>query len=222
VDPIFRKWQASPLLARLVPFAIFLGLTFCQGKFFPGSAYWFYLVKTLVGAWLVWSMRGVVSEMRFALSWEAVVAGIAVFVLWVGLDGFYRKIGKPGPPWNPFDQFGNGSPLAWLFVTLRLAGSALIVPPLEEVFYRSFLYRYLISAEFQAVPFRKFSWMPFLAVSAVFGFEHREWLAGILCGFAFQGLVLWKGRLGDAMTAHALTNLLLGLWVVWKGAWNFW
>jgi membrane protease YdiL (CAAX protease family) len=56
----------------------------------------------------------------------------------------------------------------------------------------------------------------------MFGFGHHEWLAGILCGFAYQGLVCWKKRLGDAMTAHAITNFLLGVYVVWKGAWNFW
>ena len=53
-------------------------------------------------------------------------------------------------------------------------------------------------------------------------FAHREWLAGILCGFAYQGLVCWKKRLGDAMTAHAITNFLLALWVVGRGAWKFW
>ena len=58
--------------------------------------------------------------------------------------------------------------------------------------------------------------------SVVFGLEHREWLAGILCGFAYQGLVCWKNRLGDAITAHAITNALLGGWVVWRGAWHFW
>jgi CAAX prenyl protease-like protein len=60
------------------------------------------------------------------------------------------------------------------------------------------------------------------ATVAVFGFSHNEWLAGILCGAAFQWLVLRKNRLGDAMTAHAITNLLLGGWIVWKGAWHFW
>jgi CAAX prenyl protease-like protein len=101
-------------------------------------------------------------------------------------------------------------------------GSTLIVPMLEEVFYRSFLYRYLVKGDFLSVPLGFFGWMPFLVTSIVFGFSHYEWLAGILCGMAYQGLVCWKGRLGDAMTAHALTNLLLGLWVVWKGAWHFW
>ena len=67
-----------------------------------------------------------------------------------------------------------------------------------------------------------FAWQPFLLASVIFGLEHREWLAGILCGFAYQGLVCWKKRLGDAITAHSITNLLLGLWVVWQGAWQFW
>jgi CAAX prenyl protease-like protein len=68
----------------------------------------------------------------------------------------------------------------------------------------------------------QFGWTPFLATAAIFGFAHHEWLAGILCGFAYQGLVCWKKRLGDAMTAHAITNFLLGVWVVWRGAWHFW
>ncbi len=52
---------------------------------------------------------------------------------------------------------------------------------------------------------------------------HPQWLAGILCGLTYQGLVIRKGRLGDAMTAHAITNFLLGVYVVWKGgaAWKF-
>jgi CAAX prenyl protease-like protein len=101
-------------------------------------------------------------------------------------------------------------------------GATLVVPLLEEVFFRSFLYRYLAKTDFQSVPMGQFMLVPFLVAAAIFCFEHREWLAGILCGFAYQGLVIWKKRLGDAITAHALTNLLLGLWVIWKGAWHFW
>ena len=123
---------------------------------------------------------------------------------------------------NPNAAFGAGSALAWLFVIVRILGSTFIVPPLEEIFYRSFLYRYIAKPDFQSVPLNKFLPIPFLATAAVFGFSHNEWLAGILCGAAFQWLVLRKNRLGDAMTAHAVTNFLLGVWVVWKGAWNFW
>jgi CAAX prenyl protease-like protein len=124
--------------------------------------------------------------------------------------------------WNPHHQFGAGSALAWLIISVRILGSTLVVPPLEEVFYRSFLYRWIAKPDFQSVPLGAFHWTPFLVTSAIFGLSHFEWLPGILCGFAYQGLVCWKKRLGDAMTAHAITNLLLGAWVVWKGAWHFW
>ena len=105
---------------------------------------------------------------------------------------------------------------------MRILGSTFVVPPIEEVFYRSFLYRYLVKNDFLSIPLGAFAWTPFLVTSAVFGFAHFQWLAGILCGLAYQGLVCWKRRLGDAMTAHAVTNFLLGLWVVYRGAWQFW
>jgi CAAX prenyl protease-like protein len=112
--------------------------------------------------------------------------------------------------------------LAWFFIVIRIAGSSLVVPPMEEVFYRSFLYRYIVKPDFQTVSFRLFAWTPFLLSAVLFGSTHNEWLAAILCAFAYQGLVCWKQRLGDAITAHAITNFLLGLWVVWRAAWHFW
>jgi hypothetical protein len=73
------------------------------------------------------------------------------------------------------------------------------------------------------VPLHHFGWTPLLVTAAVFGLAHPDrWLAGILCGLAYQWLVIRKQRLGDAMTAHAITNFLLGAWVVGKGDWKFW
>ncbi len=222
VYPFTRKLSGSPALVRVVPFIIFLLVTAAQGHWGEASRYWCYLAKTLVGIWLIWLMRPLVAEMRWAFSWEAVVVGVAVCVMWVGLDGFYPKLGKPGGGWNPHAQFGAGSALAWFFVIVRILGSSIIVPPLEEVFYRSFLYRYIVNPEFMAVSLGMFNAMAFVMTAVIFGFSHYEWLAGILCAFAYQGLVIHKKRLGDAMTAHAITNFLLGIWVVCKGAWNFW
>ena len=245
MDSLAKRLQASPVLARVAPFAIFLVLTYCQGKFGESSRYWFYLAKTVIGAWLVRAMWPVITEMRWTFSWEAVVVGVGVFALWVGIDGHYpslnqlmqsylypifRAIGlenwcKPAEielPWNPHTAFGQGAPLAWLFIAIRILGSTLVVPPIEEVFYRSFFYRYVIKKEFLLVPLGTFHPFAFFATAAVFGFSHYEWLAAILCGLAYQGLVCRKNRLGDAMTAHAITNFLLGLWVVGRGAWHFW
>jgi hypothetical protein len=222
VNPITRKLQGYPVLARVAPFVIFLALTYCQGAFGEASRYWFYLIKTLLGVGMLWVIWPVVTEMRWAFSWEAVAVGVGVCVIWVGLDGDYPKFGKLGAEWNPQVQFGQGSGLAWLFIVTRLLGSSIIVPPLEEAFYRSFLYRYIIKPEFLTVSLGTFHTLSFVVTAAIFGFSHYEWLAGIMCGMAYQGLVLRRKRLGDALTAHAITNFLLGLWVLYRGAWHFW
>ncbi len=218
-----RKFAGSPEYARIAPFVVFVGLTALQGQFGEGSRYWLYALKTLVGAWLIWEMRPFVEEMRWKLSWEAIVAGVAVFAVWVGLDGLYPRLSELDGGWNPNKHFGEGSALAWACVLVRIAGSSIVVPPLEEVFYRSFLYRVLVKTDFRAMPLNQFHGLSFLVTSTIFGLLHPDrWLAGILCGLAYQWLVIRKNRLGDAMTAHAITNFLLGLWVVWKGVWNFW
>lgn len=222
VKVLTDKFAESPVWARFLPFFIFVALTAAQGWLGEAGRYWIYLGKTLVGAWLIWLMRPYVAEMKWAFSWEAVVVGAGVCVIWVGLDSFYPKMGDSGDPWNPFVQFGEGALLGWFFVGVRIAGSSLVVPPLEEVFYRSFVYRIIAKADWVKVPLGAFSWTPFIVTSVIFGLVHHQWLAGILCGFAYQGLVCWKKRLGDAMTAHAITNLLLGIWVVWQADWKFW
>lgn len=225
----------SPTIPRLVPFLVFVLLTFCQGKFGEAGRYWFYFAKTFVGAWLIWEMRPFVAELRVHFTWEAVVVGVGVLVMWVGIDSFYPKLGElgvkiglskppaaPALPWNPHLQFGEGGMLAWTFIVVRILGASLVVPVMEEVFFRSWLYRYLAKPDFQSVSLGTFLPMPFVVTALIFGLEHEEWLAGIFCGFIYQGLVIWKKRLGDAIVAHGITNFLLGVWVVWKGAWQFW
>jgi uncharacterized protein len=218
-----KKFEGSPELARIAPLAIYLVLGQLQGMFGPASLFWLYIAKTLLGAWVLWQVRPFVQEMRWKISWEAVVVGIAIFLLWVGLDGHYPRIADPGAGANPFQQFGAGAAMGWIYVGVHIAGMTIIVPPVEEIFYRSFLYRYFVKLDFRAMPLGQFHALSFVVTAAIFGLMHPDrWLAGILCGLAYQWLVIRKNRLGDAMTAHAITNFLLGTWIVWRGAWTFW
>ncbi|HEX4645226.1 MAG TPA: hypothetical protein VH598_06410, partial [Verrucomicrobiae bacterium] len=133
---------------------------------------------------MIWTMRPLVPEMRWNFSWAALVAGIGVFVIWVGLDDLYpsfdqlvqrywcpllKSVGLENwcprateSVWNPHAQFGANSPLAWGIIATRVFGSSLVVPPLEEVFYRSFLYRWILRADIEAVPLGSFNWRPFV------------------------------------------------------------
>jgi CAAX prenyl protease-like protein len=223
-----EKLGSSATYARIAPFFIFCVLTSAGGWLGGDWKFWFYALKVFVGAWLVWEMRPFVPEMRWAVSWEAVVVGVVVFAIWVGFDPYYPMNtmlfkDTKASLWNPFERFGAGNSVAWVLICVRIAGMTWVVPPLEEVFYRSFLYRYFVRINFLEMPLSRFHPMSFIVTSAIFGLLHYEWLAGILCGMAYQWLVCRKNRLGDAMTAHAITNFLLGVWVVWKGgpAWKF-
>lgn len=212
----------SPMAARVVPFVIFVSLTALQGKF-GLSFYGVYCAKTFVGAFLIWLMWPIVREMRWAVSWEAIAIGIFVAVFWVGLDPYSPKWFKIDHVYNPHADLGAGSSSVIAYIVIRILGSTFVVPHMEEVFFRSFLYRYVVKVDFLSVPLNFFHVGSFLITSILFGAEHgNQWIAGVLCGFCYQWLVLRKNRLGDAMTAHAISNFLLGAYVVWKGQWQFW
>jgi uncharacterized protein len=243
---MFNRIAGSPILVRVIPFAAFAALTMFQGRFGDASQYWIYALKTAIGAWLLWLVRPYVKEMRWTISWEAVAAGIAVFAAWVGLDGLYPTLDEifayfinhiyaligmkahyatlvaRTESFNPLHTFGSGSALATICIAVRLIGASLIVPPLEEMFYRSFIYRYIIKPDFSEIPLGYLNWRAFLITGAAFGLSHYEWLPGILCAFIYQGLVCRKNRLGDAITAHAITNFLLAIWVITRNAYYFW
>jgi len=193
-----------------------------QGRLGDNSQYWIYALKTIIGAWLLWIVRSYIKEMRWNFSWEALLVGAAVFAVWVGLDQHYPMIAERGESFNPNAAYGPGSALAVMFIAVRILGSSLVVPPLEEIFYRSFIYRYLVKSDFMKVSFSRLDWRAFLIAGVIFGIAHYEWVAGILCAFAYQWLVIRKNRLGDAITAHAITNFLLGVWVVARNDYIFW
>lgn len=216
-----EKFKASPAYARVAPFVIFLSLTYAPLFLEGNSRFWCYLAKMLVCAWIIWEMRPFVLEMRWKFSWEAFIVGLLVFIMWVGIDAFYPHPKQSGPDWNPHVVFGQNSSVAWGLIVMRILGMTFVVPPIEEAFWRSFLYRWFVKTDFQNMPFHRFHLTSFVVTAALFGSEHFQWLAGILCGFAYQWLVIRKDRLGDAMTAHAITNFLLGVWVVWQGDWKF-
>lgn len=230
---MLTQLKNSPAALRVVPFMVFVFITAAQGKFGEGSLYWAYALKTVIGAAIVAWVWPRIKEVRWSFNVPSVSVGVLVFAVWVGLDGHYPSLGRlldrgaapatADPVWNPFQFFASQAWLAWSMVVIRILCGTLVVPAIEESFYRSFMYRSIARADFESQPLSQFAPMAFFATSILFGLMHPgQWLAGIFCGIAYQGLVLRCGHLGEAMSAHAVTNLLLGIWVVWKGAWQFW
>ena len=94
---MFSKITQSAALVRVVPFLLFLTLTFFQDRLGEPARYWIYCAKTLVGAALLLSIVRYVPEVKWKFSGSAVLVGIVVFAMWVGLDSFYPRLDRIYP-----------------------------------------------------------------------------------------------------------------------------
>lgn len=184
-----------------------------------------YPIKALAVALVLVLFRGSYAEisMRYLAKPQALIlsvaAGLAVFAFWIRLDLPWATIGKPAG----FDPniYTDGS-VRSAMTAFRLFGAVLVVPVMEELFWRSFLIRYIVSPDFSKVPIGHFTWPSFLVTAVLFGFEHNLVVAGILAGIVYNALLCHTRSLSSCILAHAVTNLALGIYVLTTGRWYFW
>jgi len=215
------------ILARALPFALFLAFVGLAnvlggGTYLGLDSRWLYPVKVvLVGLVLAffWRRYGELAvRIRPAALLQAVLVGLGVFFLWINLDRGWLDLGG-GMGYDP--RRADGSLDAFL-VAFRLGGAALLVPIMEELFWRSFLMRWVDRHDFLSLPAAQTSVKAVAISSVLFGTEHTLWFAGILAGVAYAMLYRRHASLWSPIVAHATTNLALGLWVLHRGAWQFW
>ena len=156
----------------------------------------------------------------------AVAIGALAFTewVWVGPALHYPRIALLGTrsAYDPVTSISSPA-LRVAFCMVRLAGLALIVPLIEELFWRSFLPRFLtVPEDFQSVAHRAVGIVTLFGTALAFGLSHPEWLDGIVCGVAYGALLRWSGSVSACVLAHAVTNALLGAYVLTQHAWNLW
>jgi CAAX prenyl protease-like protein len=156
---------------------------------------------------------------RLSLGRAAVAAavGVLVLVLWIRLDTGWMVVGTA----SGYDPHVDGA-IDPVLVAIRIAGAALVVPVMEELFWRSFMMRWIVSPDFETVDPSQLGLKACLITILLFGIEHNLWLAGIVAGAAYAGLYILHRNLWSPILAHAVTNGMLGVWVVWTGNWSFW
>ena len=155
------------------------------------------------------------------------LVGLLVAVLWIvpEISPFYRTwfcwpIGSlPAASHHPSPY--DPAVCGWALTITKLIGSAFVIAPVEEVFFRSFLYRWLQKRDFRAVPLSRFNLSAFLWMVFLFTLEHDRPLAAALAG-ALYGLAAIRWGLASAIAAHVTTNLLLALHVIFSNSWAFW
>jgi len=215
---------------RVLPFALFMALLALRGAAPADGSWgfdprWLYAATVIVvGAVLAWAWReyGELSMQNRPLAGEVALAvgvGGVVFALWIHLDAPWMRLGEPAAGFTPLDAAGRIDPM---LVAFRLAGAALLVPVMEELFWRSFLMRWLERPAFEGVDPRSVGVRALIASTFVFVLAHTLWLAAAIAGLAYAWLYIRTGRLWVAVIAHAVTNAALGVWVLATGNWAFW
>ena len=220
------------VVIRAAPFLLFVGFLMLSSA----ATGWFDLgVSSSLGSWLVIG-RAILVTIVLALFWTAyselrdpssvsavdwataVVAGLVVFIVWVELH-------QAGAVMTQSDKFApllaDGS-LDWPMAMLRLAGLALVVPVMEELFWRSLVLRWIDHHDFLGVEPRKVGLSAFLITTALFALEHDMLLAGAFAGLVYNALYMWSGNLWVPILAHAITNGVLGIWILATGNWRLW
>lgn len=228
-SPATSTHDRGALYARCLPFAlymVFLALGDAPAAWFGmADARWLYAWRVGTVAVLLvyfWPRYEELStgQPPGVFAWmQALGLGGLVWVLWINLDFPPLAFDVSGGGFNPLDD-GGGLNLA--LVSVRIAGAALVVPVMEELFWRSLVMRWLDTSNFRALAPTFISLRALLLSAVAFGLEHGLWFAGILAGLVYGQLYRRHANLWLPIVSHALTNLLLGLWVVHRAQWYFW
>jgi len=224
-----ERFVTPSALARCLPFVLFMALLAIRGNL-PADASaidprWVYGVSVLVVsgslAWF-WRKYGELLRTNWLTLPELLLSvgvGVLVYYLWVNMDIPWMMVGSPTATFKPIDA--NGDPM-WGLIVIRWVGAALMVPVMEELFWRSFLMRWIDNQDFEKVNARSVSFKAILLSSLVFAMAHTLWLAAIVAGLLYAWLYKRTGKLWAPIVAHAVTNGVLGIWVVMMGQWQFW
>ena len=208
-----------------LPFAVWMGLMFVL----PATAESYAIrsaatLATGIACWIV-HRKDKSTETQgastcagnvFVSAISGILVGLAIFALWIWVPAwpYSEPVAPEGLPYAP-------ETCGWPLTIAKLVGSAFIIAPAEELFFRSFLYRKLIARDFTSIPLSKFDLSAFLWVMFLFTLEHDRPIAAAITGAAY-GLLAIRFGISSAIIAHVTTNLVLALHVIFNNAWQFW
>jgi CAAX prenyl protease-like protein len=189
---------------------------------------WEYPAQVVVVSLIVVLVSLPVISWRLIRPLGSIAIGVTVFLSWIGPDllwpGYrHHWLFENSLMGSATSSLGPELRSADMFLAFRIFGTAVLVPIIEELFWRGWLMRYLINPEFQKVPLGAYTSMAFWATAVLFATEHGSyWEVGLLAGLIYNWWMIRTGSLADCMVAHAVTNACLAVYVVAFNHWQYW
>jgi len=224
---VVRQWPRHPAVPYVGPFVVFALLLYLLPRLnLPVRAALLLWILACGAAVLAWSRD--VLEFTPARPVLGILLGVATFFLWIAPDALF-------PAWRSHWLFTNslfGSPRGSLSaaaladpvsLALRTIRAVLIVPVVEELFWRGWLMRWLIDQDFRRVRLGAFTITSFSLTALFFALEHGPyWDVGLVTGAIYNYWMVKTGRLSDLILVHAVTNACLCAYVIGWGRWEYW
>jgi len=209
----------------VAPFAAFVGFMALEKSIFHSQH--LYPVRCLVTLAAILLFSRPFLSLRPSRPLGSIAMGIAVFVIWVAPDALfgYRHywLFENQLTGSAASTLAAGDREAFPFLAVRTLGSALLVPIIEELFWRGWMMRWLILPDFTKVALGTYTPLAFWGVALLFASEHGPyWEVGLLAGILYNWWMLRTRSLADCMLAHAVTNGALSAYVLTTGAWRYW
>jgi CAAX prenyl protease-like protein len=219
------RWVRDDI-AYILPMGAFLGITFIASTW-PSTLPACYIIKTIVAGALLILLRKHFTKISWNYWQLGILVGIIGVIQWVGMEKALLHFWPNYPTltretYNPFEKV---SPRPWLMVFLffRLLGPALVVPFMEEYFWRDFLWRtFLAPNDFKLAAVGEWDAKVFWGIAILFASEHVQWLTAIVWAVMIGYLLVRTRSLGACIVAHGVTNLMLGVYVLYTHDWWFW
>ena len=227
---LFDERPQLPFILPLLIFGVFLALE----NHAPQAKFWLYPTKTLATALCLWLLRRHFKCLSWRWSWLGIVIGLVVVVQWIGMEEFFSKYWRypplpvfggegtwTGEYFNPETHFGRRNLSFWIWIAIRMSGAVIVVPVMEELFWRGFLLRFFESRfrYFERIKLGEFGWFSCFAVAGLFALAHPWYISAFVCALFYNWLMYKTRSLLACVVAHALTNLLLWVYILYFSAW---
>lgn len=218
---------AAAAIPYVLPFAVFVGFL-ALSPYLEPLGRWEYPLRALILALVLAVFSHRVIDLRVRNFGLTAVLGVGVFALWIAPDLLipgYRnhwlfQNSITGEVRQALPEHLRGDVLTLLFRALR---AVVLVPVIEELFWRAWLMRWLISPKFESVPLGAFTAGSFGITAILFASEHGPfWDVGLIAGLIYNWLMVRTRSLGNCIWAHAVTNGCLSAYVIASGRWEYW
>ena len=234
-DPKPERPRIRPDIAYFLPFAVFMLFTFAGGQwkdFYPLS----YVLKTLLVAGVLAVLWKSYTKIRWTHLGLGALVGVVGIVQWVGMETLFMSSDYfkwtrmsfdvaekvRADAFRPHDVMTTPA-VAWSWIAVRLLGASLLVPVMEELFWRDFLWRSIASPnDFKLHQVGEYDTQAFWLVPLAFATVHPQWLTSIVWALMIAWLLVKTRSLGACIVAHGVTNFLLGIYVLKTGEWFLW